>query len=170
MPHYPIQTNKILNNFFNFYIKDVLAVADNMEINLRADNFFGDHLGLQVLSAEEFDKSHIIFLGYAEMIHDNIIHNRRNRVYRFKKPLEAEGITMPKIEIFEPKPEADISKLRPGIEHISFVVKNYDSFLEECKQKNISIDKVIDMGGSKFFKTKLIDNVEIEFRNDKLGE
>lgn len=170
MSYYPIETNKILNNFFDFYIKDVLVVADNMGINLQAGNFFGDHLGLQVLSVEEFDKSHIIFLEYSEMIHDNIIHNRRNRVYRFKNSLDAEGIKIPKIEIFEPKPEADISKLRPGIEHISFVVKNYDNFLEECKQKNISIDKVVDMGGSKFFKTKIINNVEIEFRNDKLGE
>lgn len=170
MFNYPIQSNKELNTFLNSYIEYVLSVAGSLNINLQDEIFLGDHLGLQVLSSEEFDKCHDMLLEYSEMIHDTIIHERRNRIYRFKKPLNIKGITLPKIETFEPKPNADISKLRPGIEHIAFYVKEYDNFLEECKHNNVPIDKAIDMSGSKFFKTKLIDNIEIEFRNDRLGE
>ncbi len=170
MLSYPIQSSKALNDFFDFYIKNVLKVASSLNFDLKGNNFSGDHLGLQVLSADEFDESHWLLLEYSQMIHDGIIHNRRNRIYFFKKPLDSDGVIMPKIEIFEPKPNAKISRLRPGIEHVAFVVKNYDNFLEDCRQKNIPIDKVIDIGSSKFFKTKLINNVEIEFRNDKLGE
>ena len=170
MLNYPIQSNKELNTFLNSYIDSALSVAKSLNINLQGKIFSGDHLGLQVLSSEEFDKCHNILLEYAKMIHDTIIHKRRNRIYHFKKLLNVKGIIIPKIEIFEPKPNADITKLRPGIEHIAFYVEGYDNFLEECKKNNVPIDKAINIDGSKFFKTELINNIEIEFRNDRLGE
>ncbi len=170
MTNYPIQSIDEIKTYLESYLNSVLSVANRLNINLLDKKFSGDHLGLQVLSKEEFDKCHDMLLGYSEMIHDSIIHERRNRIYRFKEILSVKGIAIPKIETFEPKPNADIFKLRPGIEHIAFYVENYNNFLEECKQKNIPIDKVVDINGSKFFKTKLIDNTEIEFRNDSLGE
>lgn len=168
--NYPIKSQTELNEFSNSYIEAVLEVAKKLNIDLGDDKFFGDHLGLQVLSGKEFDQCHALFLEYSEMIHDAIIHDRRNRVYRFREPLQSNDIIMPRIEMFEPKPGADLDKLRPGIEHIAFTVKDYDVFLEECRQNNVPIDKAVGMDGSKFFKTKLIDSIEIEFRNDKLGE
>ncbi|OGG87939.1 hypothetical protein A2592_01785 [Candidatus Kaiserbacteria bacterium RIFOXYD1_FULL_42_15] len=170
MTNYPINSIPEINSFLEPYLNSVLTMANKLNINLLDKRFSGDHLGLQVLSKKEFDECHSALLKNSEMIHDAIIHERRNRIYRFKKILSLKGITIPKIEIFEPKPNADISKLRPSIEHIAFYIKDYDSFLKECKNNNVPIDKSIDTNGSKFFKTKLIDNIEIEFRNDSLGE
>lgn len=124
---------------------------------------------MQVLNAEEFDESSKILSGYATLVHDHIIHDRRNRVYKFESPLEIGVIEIQSIEIFEPKPNADANTLKPGIEHMAFKVNEYDIFFEWFKQQGHPIDKSSDMDGSKFFKTKLVDMVEIEFRNDFLG-
>jgi hypothetical protein len=170
MPTYPIHSNEELNEFLESYIPLVLAAAKKFDIDLKDDRFSGDHLGFQVMSGNEFDIYHQIILKNSKMIKDSVIHERRNRIYRFKDYLQADGIVVPRIEMFEPKPNADLADLRPGIEHISFTVEAYDDFLQECQKRGVPIDKVVDMKGSKFFKTKLIDNIEIEFRNDELGE
>lgn len=168
MINYPTHSYQELGEFLENYIADVLKVARQLNIDLKDPRFACDHLGMQVLSADEFDQAHQLLLEFSQMVHNAVIHERRNRFYRFNQPFVIEGISIPKIEIFEPKPEADLAKLRPGIEHIAFLVEDYNSFSTDCKKNNLPIDKEVDLNGSKFFKTKLIDNIEIEFRNDKL--
>lgn len=125
---------------------------------------------MQITSKEEFNNVSKTLLTYSQLIHDRVIHNRRNRVYQFKETIVIFDISIPRIEIFEPKPGAEIKKLKPGIEHIAFKVDDYKSFINEFKKRNIPIDKEAEYEkGSFFFKTKLIDLVEIEFRNDFLG-
>jgi len=169
MNYYPIKTLHQLKEYLKVYVPLVKNVAESFSIKLTEDRFRGDHIGLQVLSKKEFDKCHKLLLPYSEVIHNAIIHKRRNRVYQFKKPLKVDGVVIPRIEIFEPKPEAVIRKLKAGIEHIAFVVKNYDRFLLACKKRKVPIDKEIEIGSSKFFKTSLLNLVEIEFRNNQLG-
>ena len=167
--YYPIKSIESIKKFLQSYLHLVKFTLQQYELNLNT-SISGDHLGLQVLSSEEFDQCHDILLGYCELIHDDIIHDRRNRVYRFKPAIVIDDIAIPRIEIFEPKPNADVSKLRAGIEHIAFVVDDYDDFAARCKEKSIPIDKEVNLDGSKFFKTRLLNGIEIEFRNDQLGE
>lgn len=108
-------------------------------------------------------------MNYCTLVHNGTIHNRRNRVYQFNNPITAYDTVIPRIESFEPKPEADIRKLRPGIEHIAYKVDDYDKFFSDCKTSDLPIDKsTTDDEGSKFFKTRFLNCVEIEFRNDYL--
>lgn len=168
--YYPVHTQEELVYFLEAYWPLVDFVLKQYEIRLGAGDISGDHLGLQVLSAEEFDECDALLLKYTRLLHDGIIHNRRNRIYRFFDPLQIPYLAMPSIEIFEPKPGADLSKLRPGIEHIAFTVASYDAFFADLKKRGVPIDKDADVKGSKFFKTKFINCIELEFRNDHLGE
>ncbi|MDQ5981527.1 MAG: hypothetical protein QG570_276, partial [Patescibacteria group bacterium] len=77
-------------------------------------------------------------------------------------------IEIQSIEIFEPKPTADISKLKPGIEHIAMKVDRFDELEEYFAKNKLPIDKSVQMNDSRFFKTKFINLVEIEFRNNYL--
>jgi hypothetical protein len=169
--YYPIQSIKVFREYLDAYLPLIIFGAKQYELNLNTFKISGDHLGLQVLSRDEFDKCHEILLKIADLIHDSVIHNRRNRVYRFNDMPKSNSISVPRIEIFEPKPSANISKLRPGIEHIAFMMDGYDNFVLECKKKNVPIDKEVSFeDGSKFFKTTFVNGIEIEFRNDELGE
>jgi len=167
---YPIHSIEELKEYLTPYLKLVLFNLKQYKINLNTINGRGDHIGLQVLLNREFDSCHKILLKNSKLIHDHIIQNRRNRIYRFKNPPQIGDICIPRIEIFEPKPDTNIKKLRAGIEHIAFTVDNYDKFLKSCQKKNIPIDKTNDMNGSKFLKTTFVNGIEIEFRNDQLGE
>jgi len=167
---YPIHSVEELEKYLTPYLKLVLFSLEQYKINLNTANASGDHVGLQVLSSQEFDDCHQILLKNSKLIHDDIIHDRRNRIYRFHAAPHSSDITIPRIEIFEPKPGVDIRKLRAGIEHVAFTIGNYDEFLSRCQKSNIPIDKINNINGSKFFKTRFINGVEIEFRNDFLGE
>ena len=169
LQNYLIKDREQLENYINTYITKTIAVGNNLGINLHEKRFLGDHVGLQVLDAKEFDTVSDVLKGYSSLIHDTVIHNRRNRIFEFNQTLETDGISIPRIEIFEPKPNADLKKLRPGIEHIAFKVGDYGDFLAECQNRGIAIDKIIEYNGSKFFKTAIVDGIEIEFRNDLLG-
>lgn len=167
--YYPVKTREELQAYLDAYMQIVLNVADSFAINLATANFVGDHLGLQVLSGEEFDETHKLLSNYSTMVKDSVIHDRRNRVYKFLSPLQTvSGVTFAGIETFEPKPTADLKKLKPGIEHCAFKVLDYDNFYADAQSRNIPIDKSVEMDGSKFFKTSFVNLVEIEFRNDFL--
>lgn len=167
---YPIHSTEEIEKYLAPYLKLVLFNLKQYNIDLNAISGSGDHIGLQVLSSQEFDDCHGILLKNSELIHDHVIHDRRNRVYHFKTPPQASDIIVPRIEIFEPKPNANIGKLRAGIEHVAFTVENYDEFLSDCQKRGIPIDKTNNLDGSKFFKTTFVNGIEIEFRNDQLGE
>jgi len=166
---YFIDSSQKLQSWLEVYLPLVKQVAREFQIKLDDKRFSADHLGLQVISKQEFDNCDELLLKYCALVHDGIIHNRRNRVYQFNNPITSDGILIPRIESFEPKPEADIRKLRPVIEHIAFKVEDYENFFSDCKTNDLPIDKsMADEEGSKFFKTKFLNCVEIEFRNDYL--
>jgi predicted metalloenzyme YecM len=170
---YSIESPQKLQSWLEVYLPLVKQVAKEFQINLEDKKFSADHLGLQVISKQEFDDCDKLLLKYCTLIHNGAIHGRRNRVYQFNEPIRVDDIIIPRIESFEPKPGADARKLRPGIEHIAFKVKNYEKFFSECEANGLPIDKsMVDEEGSKFFKTKFLNCVEIEFRNDylKAGE
>ncbi|MCA9302423.1 hypothetical protein KDA10_03645, partial [candidate division WWE3 bacterium] len=77
-------------------------------------------------------------------------------------------IEIKSIEIFEPKPDADVTKLKPGIEHISLISPNFDDLHSFFIVNGLPVDKMGIDEVHKFFKTKLINMIEIEFRNDCL--
>lgn len=168
--YYQVGTPATLKKFINVYIPLVLNIADSFSVDLTSNSFVGDHLGLQVLSSQEFNKVDEELLNYCSLIHDNVIHERRNRVYKFNIPIVSSGVSLQSIEIFEPKPNADVKKLKPGIEHVAFVSKDFDKTKAFFQEKDLPIDKFVEYpNGEKFFKTKLINMVEIEFRNKPLG-
>ncbi len=159
-----------LESFANVYLPLVENFLQKFSIDLSENIFKGDHLGVQVLSTQEFDTIDKLLSAYSKIIHAGLIHNRRNNIYKLNTPLKYKNIQIDLIEIFEPKPGADIRKLKPGIEHIAFEVKDYDAFLNKFKASDFPIDKEIDLNGSKFFKTAFINLVEVEFRNDSLAD
>jgi len=75
-------------------------------------------------------------------------------------------LTLNGIEIFEPKPNIDESKLKLGIEHIAIIVKEFDKLATSIPQKYIS--KSAEYPEGKFLKTKFTNLVEIEFRDRSL--
>lgn len=167
--YYPIESAAKLAEYLETYLPIVVFIAKMFGVNLRSPEMSGDHLGLQVLNNEEFDKADELIKGYARVVHDTVIHERRNRVYQFNDPMGVLDLTFQSIEIFESKPGADLRRLKAGIEHAAFRVDNFDAFFEKIKAVGVSVDKFADMNGSKFFKTTLVNLVEIEFRNDYLG-
>lgn len=169
LKYYPIQDEIGIKKFLESYLPLLSFAAGTFSLNLSDRRFSGDHLGLQVTSGEEFDMADKLITGYAKMIHDSIIHERRNRVYQFNSPISAGKFSFRSIEVFEPKPEADLRRLKPGFEHLAFRVDKFEEFYETVKLWRLPVDKFKEMNGSKFFKTSLINLVEIEFRNDYLG-
>lgn len=167
---YPINTRYELNKFFESYSHIVLNQIKLFGIDLSEYGIVGDHLGLQVLSNSEFDLAHDYIIKYAKIIKKGIIHDRRNNTYLLKDFIKANGIEIQSIEVFEPKPTADLSKLKPGFEHIAMKVEKFDELLDFFDKKKLPMDKFVELGDSKFFKTKFVNLVEIEFRNDYLWE
>ena len=168
--HYFIETQKQLKEYLTHYVPLVKIVAKSFNIDLSKKRFMCDHVGLQAISKENFDDCDFHIQKYANLTKDGRIHNRRNRLYVLYKPIVIDDIKIVSIETFEPKPNADMSKLRLGIEHIAFVVSNYEEFYQECLNKNIPIEKRVDFGDkTSFFKTKFINGVEIEFRTEALN-
>jgi len=168
--YYQIKSSKELQAYLDKYIALVKNVAGTFDVNLTEARFKCDHLGMQVLSSDEFDQVSELLSKYSKVTRDNIIHDRRNRIFQFNTAFNIAGIEIPRIEIFEPKPNADSKTLKLGIEHISFKVEDYDEFLSKFEKQGHPIDKkgVFD-DGSKFFKTMFVNVVELEFRNDFLG-
>jgi predicted metalloenzyme YecM len=167
--YYSLNTFFDLQSFVNVYLPLVENYTKKIGIEISKDILNGDHLGVQTLSAQEFDEVSNLIMGYSKTIKEGVIHNRRNNIYKFNQPLKYKDIEIPGIEVFEPKPDADIKKLKPGIEHVAFELKDYDIFLTKIKESGFPIDKEVNFDdGSKFFKTAFINLVEIEFRNDSL--
>lgn len=170
LKYYSLNFPEELKDYLEAYLPLVKNIAEKYSVDLESNQFQADHLGVQVLSSEEFDQASEMLSAYSSLIHDNIIHERRNRVYQFNDPITASNLSLPRIEIFEPKPDAELRKLKPGIEHVAFMANDYDNLLANFKSNNYPIDKENTFDdGSKFFKTSLVNLVEIEFRNDFLG-
>lgn len=168
-PYYSIKSLHHLKEYLKIYTKLVEVVAKHLGVNLKNPKIKGDHLGVQVLSKKEFKICSEKLTQYSTLINESIIHERRVRIYRLNKPLKINSFSFSLIEIFEPKPGADLKKLKPGVEHLAFKVDDYEEFLARCKKNNLPLDKEGKNKNLKFFKTRLLDLVEIEFRNKSLG-
>ena len=155
------------------YLPLVRVVLGSFGIDTEKEKLVGDHFGVIVTTPEDFDACDKSILGYSELIHSGLVKERRNNIYKFKEPISAGGIVIPKIEIFEYTPKENDRFLKYGLDHVCFKVEDFDIFLAREQEKGIPIERIIlgDYGhGGKFFKTKTISNVMIEFRNDALGE
>ncbi len=170
LPYYPIHSQQQLENYLKVYIPLVFNQLNIYGVDIKAFGITGDHFGLQVLSAEEFDKSDTLLQTYATLVNAGEMHNRRNNIYKLTSFPKINDIEIQSIEMFEPKPDADINKLKPGIEHIALVAQKYDELHKFFIEKQLPIDKSADFNGSKFFKTKFVNLVEVEFRNDYLWQ
>ncbi|HCC67715.1 TPA: hypothetical protein DEP90_00675 [Patescibacteria group bacterium] len=160
-----ISKKEDLQKLVNSYEMKVLSVLDSF--NLKT-HLLCDHLGYLLHNSEEFDKVSKAMLEYSVLIKEVILHGRRIRVFKLKESLTGK-FNIPKIEIFEPKQGLDPSELRYGIEHIAFTVKDWEEFILKDRER-LPIVKEGSVGNSLFMKTEIINTIEIEFRNDRLGE
>ena len=168
--YYPIHSTSDLREFFKSYVPLIKYNLSDFDIAVEKFGIFGDHLGLQVLSKDEFDTVHNLLSKYTEVIREGIIHERRNNTYKLNEFITVDGIELQSIEMFEPKPDADVSKLKPGFEHIAMKVQKYDELKDFFERNQLPIDKAVEYGGSRFFKTKFVNLVEIEFRDGYLWQ
>jgi predicted metalloenzyme YecM len=168
--HYPLHNTDVLQNYLEAYIPLVQYQLDQFGIDIKRETFHGDHLGLQVLSSQEFDEAHSLITQYAKTIKQGRIHDRRNNTYKLNQFIKAHDVQIQSIEMFEPKPDADLNKLKPGFEHISIFVQDYDNLYTYFVENNLPISKSVDLNGSRFFKTKFVNLVEVEFRDSYLWE
>lgn len=155
-----------LENFNLAYGELINSVLTTL--NISSEELIPDHLGILLHSSSEFEDISQQLLQYSIQIKEIVLHERRVRVFKLNSPLSGR-YNIPKIEIFEPKPNIDITKLRFGVEHIAFQVKNFDEYIFSTKRK-VGIIKEGSVGDSKFAKTEILNTVEIEFRSDALGE
>jgi predicted metalloenzyme YecM len=165
---YQVDTRTKLQDFFTTYLQLVKLSLVQFDISKDTFKLEVDHLGLQVVSKEEFDLVHGSLSTYCNVVNTGIIHGRRNNIYKLNDPIEQGGFELSYVEIFEPKADADTYKLKLGIEHISFYSGKFDDLLNHFQTHRLPIAKQVDMHGSKFLKTTFINLVEVEFRNDFL--
>lgn len=165
---YPIQSWSVVELFLWGYVPKLLAAGKAIGVGLDSIAFYGDHLGLQVMNAEEFDNAHNELLTFCTMTHDTMIHGRRNRIYRFRSPTPVEGILFRGIEIFEPKPGANPDALRPGIGHAAFLCSSIDDLLVQFHETGVAVAKDATYNDGRFIKTELVDDIEFEFREQSL--
>ncbi len=171
LPHYyPVNNSDELRRYLSVYLPLVIEECRRFSIDVRQKRFQADHLGLQVLNSEEFDHVSTSLLAFSTIVKDEPIQHRRNQVFRFAVPVEEQGFQLSGIEIFEPKPGESLSKLRAGVEHIAFVVHDYEDFLSEVAARGIPIAKKADYGSGEFFKTVFLNGVEVEFRSSFLTQ
>lgn len=168
--YYFLESREKLQTYISRYYELLKLIQDQFGISVQKYHLQGDHVGVQALSAQEFDAIDQILKTYCKLKNAGIIHNRRNNIYVFNEPLDLGEIKIRGIEIFEPKPDAIIKKLKPGIEHIAFYTPNFDELYDYAIANNIPVDKCVADNRSKFFKTQLINMIEIEYRNDFLDD
>lgn len=155
-----------IQNFVDSYFETVSSILKIYGVH--TDDILCDHIGGLSHSKQEFEEITKVLSSYTKLIKETELHNRRIRIFKFDQPIISKLI-LPKIEIFEPKPDADIKQLRFGIEHIAFYVKSWDDFKQKYTSK-LPIIKEGSVDKSLFMKTEVLNTIEIEFRNDKLGE
>ncbi len=165
---YQLNTRHELNEFFAAYLPLVQLALKQFGVSKDRFQLEIDHLGIQVSSGQEFDLVHNSLFTYSTVVNSGIIHGRRNNLYRLNEPIEIDGLILPYLEIFEPKADADVYRLKLGIEHISYYSSRFDELLTHFVENRVPIAKQVDMHGSKFLKTVFMNLVEIEFRNDFL--
>lgn len=167
---YPIYNLSQLQDFTNVYIPLVLFQLNEFKLAAHLQNVQGDHFGLQVMSSQEFDTAHEIISSYSQTIKQGIIHNRRNNTYKLNSTINTNNIKVWSIEMFEPKPNADLTKLLPGIEHVSLAVDNLDQIYSHFVDNALPVEKFVEYNGSRFFKTRLTNLVQVEFRDNPLWQ
>ncbi len=159
-------TLSAITEFTNSYFKSAEFLLKTY--NIPQTEIVCDHLGCLFHNSEEFDAVTNIIKVYSREIKSIELHNRRVKVFELNEPINGLYL-LPKIEIFEPKPNADPKTLRYGVEHISFYIPNWENFIKTYKER-LPIAKEGSVNTSIFIKTEIINTIEIEFRSDRLGE
>lgn len=154
-----------LENFYQRYSATVEFLLNRMQLK---GTKVPDHIGVLVHDKKEYNEVSLMLQKYSTRIREIVLDDRRVSIYKFDMPLIGSYL-MPKIEIFEPKPGEIEKNLRYGIEHIAFYISDWDEF----KSNNldlIPVAKDFKVGTTSMVKTEIINTVEIEFRNERLGE
>ena len=155
-----------IQKFVDSYFLTTSSILEFYHINM--DDINCDHIGCLSHNPQEFEEITKELSLYTRLINETKLHNRRIRVFKLNEQINTKFI-LPKIELFEPKPDINPKQLRFGIEHIAFQVKSWDAFNQKYKNK-LPIIKEGSIDKSLFIKTEVLNTIEIEFRNDKLGE
>jgi len=167
MDKYYLGNTEELKKFCNLYLPLVIDYCKSiLDIDLRKDTFEGDHLGIQTSSTKEYSFYYDLLSSYMTHNFTNELHGRRVSIFSFKNTFTCSDINLKGVEIFEPKQDIDVSKLKLGIEHISIISKGYDKLLNTFPDEHLG--KSAEYSEGKFFKTKFENLVEIEFRDRSL--
>ncbi len=167
MDKYYLGNLRELEEYCNLYFPLIINYSRSiLGIDLKKDPFEGDHLGIQTSSADEYTKYYEHLSSYMTHNFTNDLHSRKVSIFSFKDQFLSNGISLNGIEIFEPKPDTDISNLKLGVEHISIISKDYEKTFEDIPKEYIS--KSAEYPEGRFFKTKFTNLVEIEFRDRSL--
>jgi len=167
MDKYYLGNLQELEEYCNLYFPLVINYSKAiLGIDLKRDTFEGDHLGIQTSSYEEYTYYYKLLSSYMSHNFTNELHGRKVSIFAFRDKFVSNGITLNGIEIFEPKPDTDLSKIKLGIEHISIIAKEYEKTFENTPKE--FINKSAEYPEGRFFKTKFTNLVEIEFRDRSL--
>jgi predicted metalloenzyme YecM len=154
-----------LENFYQRYSATVEFLLNRMQLK---GTKVPDHIGVLVHDKKEYNEVSLILQKYSTRIREIVLNDRRVSVYKLDMPLIGSYL-MPKIEIFEPKPGVVEKNLRYGVEHIAFYISEWDQF----KSDNLNVlplAKDFKVGTTSMLKTEIINTIEIEFRDERLGE
>ena len=167
MDKYYLGNLQELEEYCKLYFPLVINYSRSiLGIDFKKGAFEGDHLGIQTPSHDEYSHYCNILSSYMSHNFTNDLHGRKVSIFSFKDRFISNGITLNGVEIFEPKPNVDITKIKLGIEHISIITKEYEKTLSNISKEYIN--KSAEYPEGRFFKTKFINLVEIEFRDRSL--
>jgi len=139
----------------------------NKKLDLNDLSF--DHVCYQTKSAKDYINI-LNILSKDIIIIKEISHSgRRITIAKLRGPFNVNSLLIDKIEISEPKPKRAVTK--SNFDHFAFKVNNnFDEYINNIKTKdNIKIIEEKQIFKDKIAKFKE-DNIEIELRNNKIGE
>lgn len=127
-----------------------------------------DHINVHASSKDNYT-------SIIEMLSDDIDkikeipHDGRHIfVALLKEPVQIESnLTISTIEISEPKPKHSVKK--PGVDHVSFLVQDFERFSDTLHDKGYDVYDYKTIAGTKLFKLQL-RGVKLEFRNRSLSD
>jgi predicted metalloenzyme YecM len=167
MDKYYLGNLQELEEYCNLYFPLITNYSSSiLGLDLSNNTFEGDHLGIQTSSHEEYTHYYNLLSSYMSHNFTNDLHGRKVSIFSFRDEFVSKDISLNGVEIFEPKPKVDIGKIKLGIEHISIITKEYDKTFENISRK--FVNKSAEYPEGRFFKTKFINLVEIEFRDRSL--
>ena len=127
-----------------------------------------DSANFQTKSKDDFEKYRKVFEGDGLTLLMELSHaSRKIRVYQIPENLKTEYAGLTYIELTGPKPGKKLE--RTEWEYVSFVIDDYDKFIQHgCKSPD-EFNKVRKVGSSKFCYYADLNN-RLQFRNKSISE